>query len=63
MPGRDLVDLRIRNTENVQDKEVRISLRRRVQLKTDMVWSALGKFIQSNSKFGLTDCLEVHKDI
>ena len=34
---RDLVGLRIRNTENVQDKEVGISLRRRDQLK--LIWS------------------------
>jgi hypothetical protein len=34
---RDLVGLRIRNTENVQDKVVCISLRRRDQLKPDVV--------------------------
>jgi len=33
---RDLVGLRIRNTENVQDKVVDISLRRRDQLKADV---------------------------
>jgi hypothetical protein len=36
--GRDLVGLRIRNSENVQDKVVGISLRRRYQFKRDMVW-------------------------
>jgi hypothetical protein len=35
---RDLVRLRIRNTENVQDKVVSISFRRRDQLKPDLVW-------------------------
>ena len=50
---RDLVGLRIRNTENVQDKVVAISLRRRNQLKPDMVWGVLGKVIQSNARFGL----------
>ena len=34
---RDLVGLRIRNTENVQDKAVGISFRRRDQLKPDVV--------------------------
>ena len=62
MPDRDLVGLRIRNTENVQDKVVGISLRRRDQLKADVVWSVLGKVIQSNARFALTDRLEVHLD-
>jgi len=57
-----LVDLRIRNTENVQDKVVGISLRRRDQLKADVVWSVLGKVIQSSARFPLTGRLEVHLD-
>jgi len=60
--GRDLVGLRIRNTENVQDKVVGFSLLRRDLLKTDVVWSVLGKVIQSNARFALTDRLEVHLD-
>ena len=56
------MDLRIRNTENVQDKLVGISLRRRYQFKADVVWSVLGKVIQSNASFTLTDRLEVHLD-
>ena len=59
---RDLVGLRIRNTENVQDKVVGISFRRREQLKPDVVWSILGKVVQSNARFGLSDRLEVHLD-
>ena len=39
-----------------------ISLRRCDHLKPDVVWDVLGKFIQSNAKFGLTDCLVVHLD-
>jgi len=62
VPGRDLVGLRIRNTENVEDKVVGISLRRRDHLKPDMVWAVLGKVIQSNARFGLSDRLEVHLD-
>jgi hypothetical protein len=62
LPGRDLVGLRIRNTENVQDKVVGISLRRRDQLEPDVVWSVLGKIIQSNARFGMTDHLDVNLD-
>ena len=62
VPGRDLLDLRIRNTENLQDKLVGISLRRRDQLKPDVVWGILAKVIQSNARFALSDRLEVHLD-
>jgi hypothetical protein len=54
---RDFVGLSFRNTENVQDKVIGISLRRRDQLKADVVWSVLGKVIQSNASFALTDRL------
>jgi hypothetical protein len=50
------------NTENVQNKVVGISLRRRDQLKADLVWSVLGKVIQSNARFALTDRLKVYLD-
>ena len=40
---RDLVGLRIRNTENVQDKVVGIRFRRRGQLKPYVVWSILAR--------------------
>jgi hypothetical protein len=46
----------------VPDKVVGISLRRRDQLKPDLVWSVLGKVIQSNTRFAVSDCLEVHLD-
>jgi hypothetical protein len=59
---RDMVGLSIRNTENIQDKVVGISLRRRDQLKPDVVWSILGKISQSNARFVLTDRLKVHLD-
>ena len=60
VPDRDLVGLRIRNTENLQDKVLRISFRRRDQMKTDLIWAVLSKVIQTNARFGLTDRLEVH---
>ena len=63
LPGRDLVGLRIRKNENVEDKMVGISLRDRDQLKPDVVWAVLGKVIQSNARFGLSDLLEVHLDL
>ena len=58
----DFVGLRIRNTGNVQDNEVGISLRRLDQLKPDVVWGVLGKVVQSNARFGLPHRLEVHLD-
>jgi hypothetical protein len=57
---RDLVGLRILNTENVQDKVVGIIFRRRDQLKPDLAWEIFSKVIQSNARFGLTERLEVH---
>ena len=62
VPDRDLVGLRIRKTENVQDKVVGISFRRHDQLKPDVVWGVLGKVFQSNARFGLSDRLEVRLD-
>ena len=41
---------------------VGFSLRRREQFKPDMVWSVLGKVIQTNASFAPTDRLEVHLD-
>jgi len=62
VPNRDLVGLRIRNTENVHDKVVGITLRRHDQCKPDVVWDVLRKVIQSNARFCLNDRLEVHLD-
>ena len=59
---RDLVGLRISNTENVQDKVVGISFRRHDQLKPDVLWGVLGKVVESNARFGLSDRLEIHLD-
>ena len=60
--GRDLVVLRIRNTENVEHKVVGISLGRHDQLQPDVVWAVLAKVIQSNARFALSDRFEVHLD-
>jgi len=61
-PDRDLVGLRIDNTENVQDKVFGIRLRRRDPFKTHVVLDVLGKVIQRNAMFGHTDRREVHLD-
>jgi len=52
VPGRDIVGLKIRNTENLEDKLLGISLLPRDQLKPDVFWAVLGKVIQSNARFG-----------
>ena len=56
------MDFRIRNTENVEDKVVGISLRRRDQIKLDVVWAVLRKMSQSIERFGLIDRLEIYLD-
>ena len=45
VPSRDLADLRIRNTENVEDKVIGISLRPRDQHKPHVVRAVLGRVI------------------
>ena len=62
VPDKYLVGLRKRNTENVQDKVIGISLRCRDQFKPGVVCEVLGKAIQRNARFALTDRLEVHLD-
>lgn len=41
---------------------VGISFRRRGQLKPDVGWNLLRKFVQSNARFDLSDRLEVYLD-
>ena len=62
VPGRDLLGVRIRNTENLQDKVLGFSFRRRDRMKLDLIWAVLSKVIQSNARFGLTNRLEDHLD-
>jgi hypothetical protein len=38
IPGRDVVGMKIRNTENMRDKVVGISFRRCDELNADLVW-------------------------
>ena len=59
---RNLVGLRIRNTENVQDNMVGLRFRHREQLTPDVVWGVLGKVVQSDAMLGLSDRIEIHFD-
>jgi len=47
--------IRICNTENVHDKMVSISFRRRDELKPNVFWGVLEKVVQSNAGFGFSD--------
>jgi hypothetical protein len=45
-----MVGITISNEENVQDKAIGISFRRRDQITPDVIWSVLGKVVQSNAR-------------
>lgn len=60
-PG-DMVGLTIRNTDNLQDKPVGISMRRSDQISADVVWSVMSKIIQSNARFLINDKITIHVD-
>jgi hypothetical protein len=62
VPGMNLVVFRIRNSNNVGNKVVGFTLWRRYQFKPDVVWDVLGKNIQSNARFDVTERLKVHLD-
>jgi hypothetical protein len=53
----DMVGITISNEENVQDKAIRFSFRRKDQITPDVIWSALGKVAQSNARFNALDKL------
>jgi hypothetical protein len=50
-----MVGITISNEENVQDKAIGISFRRRDQLSPDVIWSGFGKVAQSNARFNALD--------
>jgi hypothetical protein len=52
-----IVGITIRNEENVQDKTIGLSFRRRNQLTPDVIWSVFGKIAQSNARFNGLDKL------
>jgi hypothetical protein len=47
----DMVGITISNEENVQDKAIGVSFKRRHQLTPDVIWSVFGKVAQSNARF------------
>jgi hypothetical protein len=53
----DMVGITISNEENVHDKAIGISFRRRDQLTPDVIWSVFGKVAQSNVRFNALDKL------
>jgi hypothetical protein len=52
-----MVGITISNEENVQDKAIGISFRRRDQLTPNVIWSVFGKVAQSNARFNALDKL------
>jgi hypothetical protein len=53
----DMVGITISNKENVQDRAIWISSRRRDQLTPDVISSVFGKVAQSNARFNALDKL------
>jgi hypothetical protein len=53
----DMAEITIRNEENVQDKALGISFRRRDQITPDEIWSVFGKVVQSSARFNALDKL------
>jgi hypothetical protein len=56
----DRVGLSITNEENVQDKAIGLSFRRKDQLTADVIWNVFQKVTQSNSRFNALGTLIVN---
>jgi hypothetical protein len=58
----DMLGVSIRNEENMRDKAIGISFRRKDQLSTEVIKNVWQKVTQSNSRFNAWDkvVLEVH---
>jgi hypothetical protein len=52
-----VVEITISNEENLQDKAIGISFRRKDQITLDVIWSVFGKVVQSNARFNALDKL------
>jgi hypothetical protein len=52
-----MVRITISNEENVQDKAIGFSSRRKDQITPDVIWSVFGKVDQSNARFNALDKL------
>jgi hypothetical protein len=53
----DMVGITISNEDNVQDRAIWISFKRRDQLTPDVILSVFGKIAQSNARFNALDKL------
>jgi hypothetical protein len=53
----DMVGITISIEENVQDKAIGISFRRKDQITPDVIWTVFGKVAQSNARFNALDKL------
>jgi len=53
----DMVGITITNEDNVSDKAIGISFRRKDQITSEVIWSVLGKVAQSNARFNALDKL------
>jgi hypothetical protein len=53
----DMVGIAISNVENVQNKSIGISFRRKDKLTPDVIWSVFWKVAQSNARFNALDKL------
>jgi hypothetical protein len=53
----DMVGITISNEENVQDKAIGISFRRKDQITPDVIWSVFWKVVQPNARFNALDKL------
>ena len=54
-----MVGLTIRNEDNVQDKPIGFSFRRKDQISEELVWSVFEKVVQSKAIFNALDSLIV----
>ena len=55
----DMAGLTIRNEDNVQDKPIGFSFRRKDQISEEVIWSVFEKVVQSNARFNALDSLVV----
>jgi hypothetical protein len=53
----DMVGITISNGDNVQDKAIGISFRRKDKITPYVIWSVFGKLVQSNARFNAVDKL------
>jgi hypothetical protein len=58
----DMLGINIRNTENIMDKDMGISMRPCSEMNIDVLWAVMFKVIQSNAKFSSSDALSVSVD-